>query len=303
MSDHHHHHDHHDHSGMSITRSFVIGIVLNLLFVLIEVVAGFRIHSLSLLSDAGHNLTDVASLALSLLAFRLEKIKATDKYTYGYKKTTILVALLNSTVLLISIGAIGYEAIHSLAHPRSLPGLTISVVAFVGILINGSTALIFFRSKKQDLNVKGAYLHLLSDAVVSLGLVVAGILMYYTGWNWLDAAFGLLIALFIVTSTWLLLNQSLRLTLDGVPAGVSMEEIRETALKIDGIKDIHHIHVWAMSTSENAFTAHVVFDRSCQFPDIDRIKAKLKHELHHLDIHHITLETETEDSACEDFHH
>lgn len=305
MSHNHDHHHHHTHSieDISLNNSFVFGIILNLVFVVIEVIVGFRIHSLSLLSDAGHNLTDVAALALSLLAFRLVKVKPTDKYTYGYKKTTILVALLNSIVLLISIGAIGYEAINSFSHPKPLPGMTIALVAGIGIFINAASALVFFKNKNQDLNVKSAYLHLFSDAVVSLGLVIGGIVLYYTGWYWLDGVLGLLICLFIIRSTWQLLMQSLRLTLDGVPAGLSIQSIKETALKLTGIKDIHHIHVWAMSTTENALTAHIVIYRKYEFSEIEKIKQKLKHDLAHLNIRHITLETETEDSHCKEIDH
>src|SRR6201985_3465916 len=180
--DHAHDHDHghgfgHHHHPVNLTnvnRAFVIGIILNFLFVVIEVVVGLSIHSLSLLSDAGHNLADVASLAMSLIAIRLLKVKPTEKYTYGYKKTTILVALLNAAILLLSIGAIGYEALHRLVTPEPLPGKTISIVAAIGIAINAVTALLFLRNKENDLNIRGAFLHLLSDAIVSAALVIRG---------------------------------------------------------------------------------------------------------------------------------
>src|SRR5579871_773480 len=166
------HHHHHQVNLKEVNRAFVIGIVLNFLFVIIEVFVGLYIHSLSLLSDAGHNLADVASLAMALIAFRLLKVKPTEKYTYGYKKTTILVALLNAAILLLSLGAIGYEAIHRLIHPEPLPGRTIALVAGIGIVINTVTALLFLRERKNDLNIRSAFLHLLSDAIVSAALVV-----------------------------------------------------------------------------------------------------------------------------------
>src|SRR5579862_1666671 len=166
---HHHGHHHHQIDLKEVNRAFVVGIILNLLFVIIEVVIGLWIHSLSLLSDAGHNLADVASLAMSLMAIRLLKVKPTEKYTYGYKKTTILVALLNAAILLLSLGAIGYEALHRLMDPVPLPGKTISIVAAIGIAINAVTALLFLRSKENDLNIRSAFLHLLSDAIVSAG--------------------------------------------------------------------------------------------------------------------------------------
>src|SRR5215475_14592235 len=186
-------HHHHPVNLKDVNRAFVIGIVLNFAFVVIEVVVGLNINSLSLLSDAGHNLADVASLAMSLIAIRLLKVKPTEKYTYGYKKTTILVALLNAAILLLSLGAIGYEAIQKLISPEPLPGRTISIVAAVGIAINGLTAMLFFRSKENDLNVRSAFLHLLSDAIVSAALVVGGLIIFYTNLFWIDAALSILV--------------------------------------------------------------------------------------------------------------
>src|SRR5580692_11514280 len=180
-------HHHHPVNLKQVNRAFVIGIVLNFLFVIIEVVVGLGIHSLSLLSDAGHNLADVAALAMSLIAIRLLKVRPTEKFTYGYKKTTILVALLNAAILLLSIGAIGYEAVHRLMAPEPLPGRTISIVAAIGIGINAVTALLFFRDRENDLNVRGAFLHLLSDAIVSAALVIGGIIIVFTHLFWIDA--------------------------------------------------------------------------------------------------------------------
>jgi cobalt-zinc-cadmium efflux system protein len=297
---HSHGHHHHPINLKQVNRAFVIGIVLNFLFVVIEVVVGLGIHSLSLLSDAGHNLADVAALAMSLIAIRLLKVKPTEKFTYGYKKTTILVALLNAAILLLSIGAIGYEAVHRLMAPEPLPGKTISIVAAIGIGINAVTALLFLRNKESDLNIRSAFLHLLSDAIVSAALVAGGLIIFYTNLYWIDAALSLVVAIVILFSTWQLLRDSLRLSLDAVPQGIEIKKIRDAVLKTAGVKDFHHIHVWAISTTENALTAHLVVDREATMDFIDKLKHRVKHELLHMNIHHATLETEMEDAPCDE---
>lgn len=294
-------HHHHPVNLDQVNRAFVIGIILNFLFVIIEAVVGLDIHSLSLLSDAGHNLADVASLAMALVAIRLLRVRATEKYTYGFKKTTILVALLNAAILLLSLGAIGYEAVHRLMTPEpALPGKTISIVAAIGIGINALTALLFFRNKESDLNVRGAFLHLLSDAIVSAGLVIGGVVIFYTHLYWIDPALSLVIAVIILYSTWQLLRDSLRLSLDGVPAGIEISKIKEAIARIKDVKDIHHIHVWAISTTENALTAHLVVDKSCTMELITKLKHRVKHELLHRNIQHATLEVELSDSPCDE---
>jgi cobalt-zinc-cadmium efflux system protein len=300
-----HDHSHHGHSHgqvialRSVSSAFVIGIILNLAFVIIEVVVGLFINSLSLLSDAGHNLADVASLGLSLFAFRMMKVKSNTVFTYGYKKTTVLVALLNAGILLVSIGAILYESIHRLILPEPIPGKTISIVAAIGILINATTALLFFRNKDSDLNIKGAFLHLLSDAVVSAALVVGGIVILYTHWYWIDPMLGILVAVVIVFSTWNLLRDSLRLSLDGVPQGIDLRAVKASIEKMDGVRDFHHIHIWALSTTENALTGHVVLKKEIGIESQEKIKNEIKHQLLHQNIQHVTLETETESLACE----
>jgi cobalt-zinc-cadmium efflux system protein len=296
----HHHGHHHSIDVKDVSRAFVIGIILNFLFVIIEVVVGLGVHSLSLLSDAGHNLADVASLAMALIALRLTKLKANERYTYGYKKTTILVALMNAGILLVSIGAITYEAIQRIIHPQPLPGKIISIVAAIGILINASTALLFFRSKEKDLNVKSAFMHLISDAIVSAGLVIGGIVIYYTGLYRIDSFLSIVIAVVILLSTWQLLKDSLRLSLDGVPEGIDLKKVKENIAKIDGIKDFHHIHVWALSTTENALTGHIVVAKNADMGNIEKIKHNVKHELEHLNIIHATLEVETENAPCKE---
>jgi len=297
--DHSHHHHHGPVALTHVNTAFVVGIALNLLFVIFEVCAGLYAHSLSLLSDAGHNLADVGSLALSLLAFRLLKVKANEQYTYGYRKTSILVALFNAMILLLSIGAIIYEALHRFLNPEPIPGSTISIVAGVGIAVNTITALLFLRDKERDLNIKSAYLHLMSDAIVSLGIVIGGIIIYYTQWFWIDSVLSLVIALVILFTTWGLLKNSLRLSLDGVPADIHVAEIKEEMQKIAGVKEFHHIHVWAISTTENALTAHLVLDHSITSEQESTIKHEIRHRLLHKNIHHITIETERDNEVCE----
>ncbi len=296
---HDHHHHHHAIEPRTVNVAFVIGISLNFLFVVIEVIIGLSIHSLSLLSDAGHNLADVAALSLSLLAYRLLKVRSNENYTYGYRKTSILVALFNAMVLFISVGAIAYEAAHRFFNPEPLPGITIAWVAGIGIIINSVTALLFFRERKKDLNIRSAYLHLLSDALVSLGLVIGGLLIFYTGWFWIDSALGILVAIVILFSTWSLLKESLRLSLDGVPSAMNLQQVKDAAKKINGVKEVHHIHLWGMSTTENALTAHVVIDGKNSLANAEKIKQELKHALEHLNIQHITLEMETDKENCE----
>ena len=299
MSHEHHHHNHSDIAELkNVNLAFYIGIGLNFLFVIVEIVAGILIHSLSLLSDAGHNFTDVVSLALSLLAFRLADVKPNETFTYGYRKTTILVALFNGIILLISIGAIGYEAVQHLINPPALPGFTIAWVAGIGIIINGFTAFMFLKNKEEDLNIKAAYLHLLSDALVSLALVVGGIIIYYKHWFWIDPVFSLIIAAVIVKTTWSLLKSSLRLSLDAVPENVDIKKIEKNISAIGGVENIHHIHAWALSTKMNALTAHILVTKNLSMEQVDQLKRKIKHELEHLNIHHSTLEFEEAMKDC-----
>lgn len=295
-------HDHsHAHGAPALTnlnRAFLLGIILNGLFVILEAIAGFVTDSLSLLTDAGHNLSDVASLALALLAFKLAKVKASENYTFGYQKTTILVALLNAVILLIAIGSIGWEAAQRLWHPEPLPGKTIALVAGVGILVNAATAFLFFKDKEHDLNVKGAYLHLAADALVSLGVVVAGIVIYFTNWFWLDSVISFVIIIVIFWSTWGLLKETIRLSLDGVPKNVDYRKVQEALLAMPAVERVHHIHIWALSTTQNAFTGHIVVNENLSPPDLRVLKAQIKEELEHLNLKHVTLEIEFAGENC-----
>ncbi len=294
--DHSHHHDHAP-KITHLTRAFVIGIVLNASFVVAEVIAGLQTHSLSLLTDAGHNLSDVASLALALLAFKLSGAAKNSAYTYGYKRSTIIVSLLNAIILLAAVVIIAYEAVNRFIHPEPIAGGTIAWVAFAGILVNGVTAWLFVKGKEDDLNVKGAYLHMAVDAVVSLGVVISGIVIYFTHWFWVDSVVSLIIVVVIVGGTWGLLKESLRLALDGVPKELDVEKVKSAMLKIKGVLDVHHIHVWALSTTENALTAHLVIDQTA-VASFTHIKEELRHELLHLDIQHSTFEPEFSVESC-----
>lgn len=298
---HHHHHEHHHHGPLDpgrLNRAFLIGIGLNLLFVVVEAGAGFMTGSLALLTDAGHNLSDVGSLGLSLLAFRLAHIRPSERFSYGYQKSTVLASLANGLVLLMVVGGIGYEAVRRLSEPPQVPGMTVAIVAAAGILVNGLSAWLFHRDREQDLNIKGAYLHLAADAAVSAGVVAAGLAMYWTGWRWLDPVISFFILAVILWSTWGLLKESISLTLDAVPEKIDLKKIRAAALRIEGIKDIHHIHVWAMSTTENALTAHLVVEEGLSGDQVQTLKKYFRHELEHLNIRHATLETEGEMEEC-----
>lgn len=278
-----------------------MGILLNLLYVLGEAIAGLITHSLALLTDAGHNLSDVASLGLSLLAFRLARRKPSQHFTYGYKKSTILAALVNAIILLVAIGILGYEAALRLTHPQPLKGGVVAWVAALGIVVNGVSAMLFFRNK-HELNAKSAYLHLLADALVSVGVVIAGIVIVYTKWYWLDAVVSLGVLVVILFSTWSLLSDSVRLSLDAVPQNVDIEAVEKGMNAVAGVKQVSHIHVWAMSTTENALTAHLEADASLSFAEKLKVVKVLKHELEHHNIQHATIELDdtapATDASC-----
>jgi len=290
----------HTSKASSLNRAFIIGIVINAFYVIIELSAGFYYNSLSLISDAGHNLSDVAALALALLAFRLAKVKANDKFTYGYRKSTILVSLINSVVLFIAIGGIIWESINRINHPAIIQGQSIAIIAGIGILINVASAMFFFRDKESDLNVKGAYLHLMADAAVSLGVVVSGILISLFQIYWLDMLMSMAIVIFIFYSTWKLFKDSLSLTLDGVPKGVNITKVVSKIKDVEGVIDIHHLHVWAISTSQNAMTAHIIIHPNTGMAQLCLLKKTIKYKLEHVNIYHATLEFEVEDENCTD---
>lgn len=295
-----HGHHHHGHATVPkhITRAFVVGIVLNSAFVITEVVAGLYTNSLALLTDAGHNLSDVASLALALLATRFALKKASNTYTFGYKQSTVLVALLNAGILLLALGAVAYEAIVRLvthAAAVEINSSTVAIVATAGIVINSITAFLFMRGKEKDLNLRGAYLHMAADALVSLGVVIGGIVMYYTHYFWIDSVLSLGIVVVIVYGTWGLLRESLRLSMNGVPSEINLAGIRSFFQKQPGITDVHDLHVWAISTTENALTVHLVMPAG--LPG-DAFYKSIREELkHHFGIGHSTIQIEQSKTA------
>ena len=293
----HHHGHHHDHSHVitTLNRAFIIGIALNVAYVLTEAIFGLCYHSLGLLSDAGHNLSDVVSLVLALIAFKLSDSLATRKYTYGYKKSTILISLLNALILGVAVVYIIVESIQKLIHPQPVQGLTISIVAAIGVIINGFTAWLFMKDQKKDLNVKGAYLHMLADTLVSVGVVVSGIVIHFTGWYIIDPLIGLVVAVVIILASWELLRDSLRLAMDGVPAHLEYDKVLDMMKSQSDVKDVHHLHIWAISTTQNALTAHVLVD---DIAEMEHTKEQLKAKLSEMGISHATLEFETSESHC-----
>nr|WP_295659518.1 cation diffusion facilitator family transporter [Polymorphobacter sp.] len=258
---HAHGHDHHGHSHAppaDFSTAFIIGIVLNLGFVGIEAAYGFIANSVALLADAGHNLSDVAGLAAAWGATALAKRAASERFTYGMRSSSILAALFNAVLLLVAVGAIALEAIRRLGDPQPVGGITVMAVAAAGIAVNGVTAWLFARGRKGDINVRAAFAHMLSDALVSAGVVVAGFVILETGWTWLDPVVSLVIAAAIIWGTWGLLRDSMTLALQGVPPGVELDAVRSRLAALPGVEQTHHVHIWPVSTTETALTAHLL---------------------------------------------
>jgi len=258
---HGHAHGHaHGHVPTRYGKAFAIGIALNLAFVAIEAWYGWRIDSLALLADAGHNLSDVAGLLLAWVAFGAARLRPDERHTYGWRRGSILASFVNAVVLLVAMGSLGWEAIGRLQQPSPLQGGTMMLVAGIGVVVNTVTAWLFMSGSHTDLNIRGAFLHMAADALVSVGVVVAGALYLWQGWAWIDPATSLAIAMVIVAGTWGLLRDSLHLLFDGVPRGVDLPGIRRELAALPGVTGVHHLHVWATSTTERALTAHLVTD-------------------------------------------
>lgn len=301
MTTHHHPHSHSHHPAANYDRAFAVGIALNVLFVLVEAYYGWRSDSLALLSDAGHNLSDVLGLLMAWGGFYLARLRPSQKHTYGLGRATIMAALFNALILLVAIGGIVWEAIARLSHPVPIQGGIVMLVAAIGVVINGITAWLFMSGNKHDLNLRGAFLHMAADALVSLGVVIAGALFIWTGWTWLDPAISLVIALVILLGTWGLLRHSLHLSLDGVPASIDLDSVRNYLAELPGVGAIHDLHVWAMSTSEIALTVHLVMPGG--HPGDDFL-CSIANALHHdFAITHATLQVETGDRPCALFAH
>ncbi|AVD56533.1 MULTISPECIES: cation diffusion facilitator family transporter [Heyndrickxia] len=293
---HGHGHQHHHHEPAQYGKVFAAGIGLNILFVAVEAIYGFFSDSLSLLADAGHNLSDVLGLIIAWAAVWLGKKLPTKKRTYGYKKSSVMAALLNAIILLIAIGAIFVEAVQRFAHPEPVAGKTVMIVAVIGIVINTITALLFMSGRKTDLNIRGAFLHMAADALVSLGVVIAGAIILFTGWEWVDPVTSILIAVVIFAGTWGLLRESADLSLDAVPAGVDAGAIKTYLEQIPTVLNVHDLHIWGMSTTETILTVHIV--RS-QIEDNDQLLEKLEKELHDkFGIEHATIQIEKGTYVC-----
>ncbi|HEY0064602.1 MAG TPA: cation diffusion facilitator family transporter [Telluria sp.] len=286
----HGHHHHHHAAPNGNERAFALAIGLNTLFVAIEFGYGFIANSTALMADAGHNLSDVLGLMVAWGAAVLAKKTPSGRYTYGLRSSSILAALLNALLLMMACGAIGWEAIHRITNPAPVVGMTVAIVATIGVAINGFSAWLFMAGSKDDINIRGAYQHMAADAVISLGVVVSGLAIMGTGWTWLDPLASIVIVLFILGSTWALLKESLRMVLAAVPDNVDPGKVSAFLESQPGVSAIHDLHIWAMSTTENALTAHLVIPSG--YPGdaaIDAIAARLKEE--HA-IHHCTLQVE-----------
>ena len=295
----HHHHEHaadHTHAPTDFGHAFAIGIAINSVFVATEFVLGWLADSLALLADAGHNLFDILGLALAWIASHLAKRPPSAYFTYGLRGSSTLAAMANALLLVLAAGAIGWEAIGRFYHPHAVSTTLMTAVAGVGILVNGLTAMLFWRGRHHDLNVRGAYLHMLADAAVSLGVVIAGLAIAVTGWVWLDPAVSLVVVAVILIGTWGLLRDSIRLALAGVPPSIDIERVRAMLGSRVGVQDVHDLHVWAMGTSDVALTAHLIIPSG--HPGDDFLAATCHALEHDFGIQHATLQVETGALAC-----
>ncbi len=303
MTDHHKHnhsggHHHHHVAPNKQGRIFVFVIILNMVFVVIEFSYGYIANSTALAADAGHNVSDVLSLLLAWSAIILTRKQPSQRYTYGLRSTSILAALANAMLLLVASGGIAWEAIHRFSQPPAVDSLTVSIVAAVGIFVNGLSAWLFMKSSKKDLNIRGAYLHMAADTAVSLAVVIAGVAIFYTGWYWLDPVISLVIVIVILIGTWGLLLDSLKLALNAVPEGIDVPAIHEYLNQLSGVTDIHDLHIWGLSTTETALTVHLVMPEG--HPG-DAFMDDIVHTLNeHYSVHHSTLQIEqgTTNHSC-----
>ena len=295
-------HDHghgHSHAPKDFGRAFAIGIGLNLTFVAAETVFGFVANSMSLLADAGHNLSDVLGLVVAWAGAIMAKRAASPRFTYGLKKAPILAALANSLFLLVAVGAIGAEAIRRLFHPSPTEGGVVMVVAAIGILINGATALLFARGREDDLNIRGAYLHMTADAAVSAAVVFAGLLIVWTGQQWVDPVMSLAVAVVILWGSVGLLKESVWMSLAGVPSGIDVDVVAAALEELDGVETVHDLHIWPLSTTETALTAHLVAPEITSTDALLRAARDMLHD--RFRIEHCTLQVERmhlEDARC-----
>lgn len=289
-------HSHHEHRHVGHGRAFVVGIALNGVFIVVELFYGIRSHSLALVADAWHNVGDVLGLLLAWSAAWLAARRPTPRFTYGMGGASIMAALANAVLLLVVTGGIAWEAVERLGTQRPVESGTMMAVAAVGILMNGVSALLFMKGAHHDLNLRGAFLHLAADAAVSAGVVVSGLLILGTGWHWLDPFTSLIVSVFVVFGAWGLLKESVRLALQGVPGGIDIDEVRGFLLGWNGICGVHDLHVWAMSTTEAALSAHLLYREG--HPGDAAVHA-LAHAIEErFGIGHATLQVETGTGLC-----
>jgi cobalt-zinc-cadmium efflux system protein len=286
----------HSHAPPSDNRAFAIGVILNLSFVVAEVVYGLSANSLALLSDAGHNLSDVLGLLIAWGAIHIGKSLPTKRHTYGLRRSSILAALTNAIILLVAVGAITWEAVGRFFRPEVVAGSTVIWVAAVGVVINAATALLFMTGRKRDLNIRGAFMHMAADAAISLGVIVIGFAIRATGWQWLDPAVSILIGVVIVWGTWSLLRESVNLAMDAVPAHIDPHAVESFLTGQAGVAAVHDLHIWGMSTTETALTVHLVMP---QPPADDKFLHEVSHQLQErFEIGHTTIQIEHGDVAC-----
>ncbi|NVD34837.1 cation diffusion facilitator family transporter [Marinobacter lutaoensis] len=291
--DHGHGHAHHFNTH---SRAFALGVTLNLAFVAIEAAYGLLSGSLALLADAGHNLSDVLGLVMAWGASWLATRKATDRNTYGLKKSTVLAALFNALFLIAAVGGIAWEAIRRFSDPAEVTGLTVLVVAGIGVLVNGATMLLFLKGQDDDLNIRGAFLHMAADTAVSVGVVVAGLLIMITGQAWIDPLVSLVIAVVIFIGTWRLLKDSLNLAVDAVPRDIDPDAVFQRLRQLPGVTSVHHLHIWGLSTTENALTVHLVKPEPGHNDEV--IEAATEMLAHDFNIRHVTIQVEQSASGC-----
>jgi cobalt-zinc-cadmium efflux system protein len=292
---HSHGHVGHSHAPDNFGFAFAAGVTLNTVFVVAELAFGYAANSLALISDAVHNFSDVISLLLAWAALWLARKQPTQQHTYGYRRASILAALVNAGLLLIAVGGIAVEAINRIQEPAAVAGWTVVLVAALGILVNGGTALLFMRGRHGDLNIRGAYLHMAADAGVSFGVVIAALVIMATGWLWVDPVISLCIAAVVLASGWGLARDSVNLALDGVPKGIELAKVKDYLVTLEGVTELHDLHIWAMSTNETALTAHLV--RPAGFNDafLHGVCEELSHRFN---IHHATLQIEASSEVC-----
>jgi cobalt-zinc-cadmium efflux system protein len=291
----HNHSHNHSHETNNFEKAIKIGILLNFIYICVEFTFGFISNSMALITDAGHNFSDVISLLLAWISMWMIRKNSTRKFTYGYKKGSILIALINATLLMFALGVISFEAIKRLYTVNEIGGQTIIIVASIGIVINGFTALLFMKGRKEDLNIKGVFLHMLTDTLVSLAVVISGVLILIFDYKWIDSVISLAVVVVIFIGTWNLLKDTIKLSVDAVPSHIEFDKVYDYLKNLNGVTDVHDLHIWAMSTSQNALTVHLVVKENSGEGFIMGINNDLKEKF---SISHSTIQIENSNDYC-----